>query len=76
MKPAAPVTSTRRGGPLRVAFTRASKVRVSHWLGCLNYAVCAAYDFPEDSWVAVAKLRPEDTTMSNAYMWCFFKALA
>ena len=47
---------------------------LAHWIGCICFLLLRIYDFPPDSWLAIAGL--VDARPLTQWGWSFFKALA
>ena len=47
-------------------------ILVCHWGACMNYFVCKMYNYPPESWIALANI--QDLPLYKKYSWCFLKA--
>jgi len=49
-------------------------VIMAHWMGCFNFMLVQAYDYPSDSWAVYSGLDHEPPVVQ--WSWSLFKALA
>jgi hypothetical protein len=47
-------------------------ILVCHWGACIHYFVCKMYNYPPESWIALANI--QNLPLYQKYSWCFLKA--